>query len=140
MRGIITICGSTSFKDQFAEVNSELTKADWAVFSVGTFVRAEYHDPDNPKAVTLKVQLDALHKAKIAMSQAIVVVNVGGYAGDSTKSEIEYAEKLGKLIYWYDPREGALYFLRPNDRQAVPQWSKGRDWKDLLPNGGGGGV
>jgi hypothetical protein len=103
MKGIITLCGSTKFPEAFKEANAVLTKSDWIVLSIGTVVRQEYHDENNPKALALKERLDRLHKEKIAISQGIVVLNVNGYYGSSTKSEIEYARKLGKAVYWLNP-------------------------------------
>lgn len=46
--------------------------------------------------------LDDMHKRKIDMADAIYVINVGGYIGESTRSEIEYAKKHGKTIFFYD--------------------------------------
>lgn len=49
-----------------------------------------------------KAMLDDMHKRKIDMADAIYVINVGGYIGESTRSEIEYAKKHGKTIFFYD--------------------------------------
>lgn len=98
----ITLCGSTKFPEAFAEVNSSLTKKLYLVYSVGTFVRKEYHDENNPEAIKLKIELDKLHKQKINRSFAIVVLNKNGYIGTSTKSEIDYARINGKKIYWLE--------------------------------------
>ena len=102
MKGIVTLCGSTKFPEVFASTNSELTKAGWIVLSVGTFVREEYHDENNPEALSLKVRLDSLHKEKISMSDCILVLNKNGYIGSSTKSEIYFASAHGKKIYWLE--------------------------------------
>lgn len=45
--------------------------------------------------------IDKMHKEKIKLSDAILVVNVDGYIGNSTKSEIEYAKSLNKDIIYY---------------------------------------
>ena len=45
-----------------------------------------------------KEMLDDMHKRKIDMADGIYVINVGGYIGDSTRSEIEYAKALGKSV------------------------------------------
>lgn len=45
--------------------------------------------------------IDLMHKEKIKLSDAILVVNVGGYIGKSTQSEIEFAESLGKEVIYY---------------------------------------
>ena len=51
-----------------------------------------------------KEMLDNMHKRKIDMADAIYVINVGGYIGESTRSEIDYAEKNGKgIIYLEQP-------------------------------------
>ncbi|MFZ2821583.1 MAG: hypothetical protein WAZ65_08525 [Lactococcus raffinolactis] len=42
--------------------------------------------------------LGKLHKQKITMSDAIYVVNINGYLGESTKSEISYARSIGKEV------------------------------------------
>ena len=101
MKGIITLCGSTRFKKEFNEVNMQLTLSDWVVLSVGAFFHSDKELEEQgvigPKE---KIQLDRLHKEKIAISQAIVVINVGDYVGESTLSEIAYARKLGKKVYW----------------------------------------
>ena len=50
-----------------------------------------------------KEMLDDMHKRKIDMADSIYVINVGGYIGESTKSEIEYARKHGKKIDYLEP-------------------------------------
>ena len=48
--------------------------------------------------------LDDMHKRKIDMADEIYVINVGGYVGESTRSEIEYAKANGKTVgYLEDP-------------------------------------
>ena len=82
MKGIITLCGSTKFKEQFEEVNRRLTWSGWVVLSVGSFHHSEKDHDIAGQIIARKVKLDRLHKEKIAMSQAVVVINVGGYIGD----------------------------------------------------------
>lgn len=50
-----------------------------------------------------KIELDELHKRKIDICDEVYVINVGGYIGDSTKSEIQYAIKQGKTLRWLEP-------------------------------------
>jgi hypothetical protein len=52
---------------------------------------------------TEKVALDELHKRKIDLADEVLVLNVGGYIGSSTRSEIEYAEKLGRPVRYLEP-------------------------------------
>lgn len=92
---VITLCGSTKFKDEFIKAQKELTLAGNIVISVGLFG----HSGDNEVWTNdTKEMLDDMHKRKIDMADEIFVINVGGYIGDSTKSEILYAKKNGKKI------------------------------------------
>lgn len=92
---VITLCGSTRFKDEFLEVQKKLTLDGNIVISVGLFGHSgdsEVWDGDT------KEMLDDMHKRKIDMADEIFVINVGSYIGSSTMSEIEYAQKNGKLV------------------------------------------
>lgn len=94
---IVTLCGSTRFKKDFERVNRELTLAGDIILSPGVFGHAGDTFTEDQKEM-----LDELHKQKIDMSDAIFVINKGGYIGDSTRSEIEYAKKTGKLITYLE--------------------------------------
>ena len=95
---IITLCGSTRFKDEFLEVQKELTLQGHIVLSVGLFGHA-----DNIELTTeQKIKLDNLHKQKIDMSDGIFVVNVNGYIGESTFSEIDWAQRHNKTIWFLE--------------------------------------
>ena len=90
---VITLCGSTRFKEDFERVNRELTLAGNIVISVGCFGHAGDAFTDEEK-----VMLDDIHKRKIDMADAIYVINKNGYIGESTKSEIKYALEHGKQV------------------------------------------
>lgn len=45
-----------------------------------------------------KAVLDALHLRKIDLADRILVVNPGGYIGESTSREIAYARAAGKPV------------------------------------------
>lgn len=94
---VITLCGSTKFKDQFMEVQKKLTLEGNIVISVGCFGHAGDIFSDEQK-----LMLDDMHKRKIDMADEIFVINVGGYIGESTKSEIEYAKKHNKKVNYLD--------------------------------------
>ena len=98
---VITLCGSTRFKDDFERINKELTLAGNIVISVGCFG----HMGDS-FTEEQKVMLDDIHKRKIDMADAIFVINKDGYIGSSTKSEIEYAKAHAKVIYYLEPPIG----------------------------------
>ena len=96
---VITLCGSTKFKEEFLQVQKELTLAGNIVISVGLF---GHSGDDEVWAEGTKEMLDDMHKRKIDMADEIFVINVNGYIGESTKSEIEYARKNNKLISYLE--------------------------------------
>jgi hypothetical protein len=49
--------------------------------------------------------LDDMHKRKIDMADEIFVINVHGYIGESTRSEIEYAKRTGKTVRYLEQSE-----------------------------------
>ena len=95
---IITICGSLKFKSEMIAVAEKLELQENAV------ITPIYPTNSNKDAYTdEQVEiLDKMHKEKIKISDAIYVVNAGGYIGTSTKSEIEYAKSLGKEILYLE--------------------------------------
>ena len=103
---VITLCGSTRFKDDFMRVQKELTLKGNIVISVGLFGHSgddEVWDGMDEGALSkTKEMLDDMHKRKIDMADEIFVINVGGYIGDSTRSEIEYAIKNGKKVNYLE--------------------------------------
>ena len=97
---VITLCGSTRFKEQFMAVQKKLTLEGNIVISVGLF---GHSGDDEVWTPGMKEMLDNMHKRKIDMADAIYVINVGGYIGESTRSEIEYALRNGKRVYYLEP-------------------------------------
>ena len=99
---VITLCGSTKFKDEFIKAQKELTLAGNIVISVGLFG----HSGDNEVWDDgVKEMLDDMHKRKIDMADAIMVIDVNNYIGESTRKEIEYAKSQGKFVYFYSHPE-----------------------------------
>ena len=102
---VITLCGSTRFKEQFMEAQKRLTLEGNIVISVGLFGHAGdqevWDGMDEGTLSKTKEMLDDMHKRKIDMADEIYVINVGGYIGDSTRSEIRYAEEHGKTVLYY---------------------------------------
>ncbi len=96
---VITLCGSTRFKDQFLETQKRLTLEGNIVISVGLFGHSGDDEVWTPGT---KEMLDNMHKRKIDMADAIYVINVDGYIGESTRSEIEYATKQGKTVMYLE--------------------------------------
>jgi len=99
---IITLCGSTKFKDQFIAEQKRLTLEGNIVISVGLFG----HTGDSEVwSEDTKIMLDDMHKRKIDMADEIFVINVGGYIGSSTRSEIDYAFSTNKPVKYLEPPE-----------------------------------
>lgn len=94
----VTICGSTRFRAEIADVNRRLTLDGWLVLAPGVFG----HDGDE-MTEQQKLRLDALHFEKIMLSGWIYVVNPGGYIGESTRREIEYATTRRRRIEYLEP-------------------------------------
>lgn len=94
---VITLCGSYRFKEEMAEVAEIMTLAGNCVLTPNELTRYSKDDYTEEEAL----MIDLMHKEKIRISDAILVVNVGKYIGKSTKSEIEFAEELGKEILYY---------------------------------------
>ena len=97
---IVTLCGSTRFKEQFIEAQKRLTLEGSIVISVGLFGHSGDEEVWKPGT---KEMLDDMHLRKIDMADEIYVINVGGYIGESTKREIAYAVKTGKTINYLEP-------------------------------------
>ena len=106
---VITLCGSTRFKDAFMDVQKRLTLEGNIVISVGLFGHSGdnevWEDMDEGTLTATKAMLDDMHKRKIDMADEIFVINVGGYIGDSTRSEIKYAEMQGKRVNYLENTE-----------------------------------
>ena len=105
---VITLCGSTKFKDEFLKAQKDLSLKGNIVISVGLFGHSGdsevWENMDEGTLTKTKEMLDDMHKRKIDMSDEIFVINVNGYIGDSTKSEIEYAIKTGKKVNYLEDK------------------------------------
>ena len=103
---VVTLCGSTRFKEEFMKAQKDLTLQGYIVISVGLFGHSGdsevWENMDEGTLTKTKEMLDDMHKRKIDMADEIFVINVGGYIGDSTKSEIRYAQETGKLVKYLE--------------------------------------
>lgn len=93
----VCLCGSTRFKDKFFEVARDLTLRGCIVTMPMVFI----HSGDEISDIK-KDYLDEIHKAKIADADVVYIINVDGYIGNSTRSEINWALKLGKKIEYLE--------------------------------------
>ncbi|MGP1476623.1 MAG: hypothetical protein ACTTJK_04050 [Phocaeicola sp.] len=97
---IITLCGSTRFKDEFMEAQKDLTLSGNIVITVGLFGHSGDEEVWKPG---VKEMLDDMHLRKIDLADEIFVINVNGYIGESTKREIAYAKSAGKKVSYLVP-------------------------------------
>ncbi len=94
---VITICGSMRYSKEMMKISEELElKKGYAVIQC-------VYNVDGLKYEGLDASiLDKIHRKKIDISDAIYVVNIDGYIGDSTKKEIEYALNSGKEVIYHE--------------------------------------
>lgn len=92
---VVCLCGSTRFRQEIADVNARLTLTGSIVLAPGVFA----HDGDEITE-DQKRDLDALHLRKIDMADEVLVVDLGGYVGESTSREIVYAREHRKPLYF----------------------------------------
>ncbi|MGW4944085.1 hypothetical protein ACWEOZ_21155 [Actinoplanes sp. NPDC004185] len=100
---IVCICGSTRFADEMNAANRDLTYAGVIVVAPAVFPRAEDHEAADMITDEQKAALGALHLRKIDLADRVLIVNPGGYIGESTSREIAYARATGKPISFTDP-------------------------------------
>ena len=96
---IVCICGSTRFSDEMARANRDLTFAGAIVLAPGVFLRTDRQEITDEQ----KAALDELHLRKIDLADRVLVVNPGGYVGESTTREVAYARATGKPVEFTDP-------------------------------------
>lgn len=106
-REIVTLCGSTKFREAFEQANFKLTCDGCIVLSVGCFMHADSVEITPEQ----KVNLDRLHFDKIRMSDCVLVLNVGGYIGESTRNELAFAMYLGIRVDFIEPNAGEKYLV-----------------------------
>ena len=91
---IVCICGSTRFVDEMRAASRDLTFAGVIVVAPG--------EADDVITDEQKIALDALHLSKIDLADRVLIVNPGGYIGESTSREIAYAHATGKPVSFTD--------------------------------------
>lgn len=97
---IITICGSLKFQKEMMEITEKMELEGNCMLSV-VYPTKEDKDAYTEEELSM---LDKMHKEKIKLSDAVFIVNVNGYIGSSTKSEIEFAKSLGKEVIYYNEK------------------------------------
>lgn len=110
---IITLCGSVRFTHAYQLQQLQLSLRGWIVLTVGIDVKKA--DAFLGMTEDDKKRLDELHLRKIDLSDAIMVLNVDGYVGQSTEDEIVYALQHEKRIDWLEPYVAVRKDLEGND-------------------------
>lgn len=103
---VVCLCGSTRFGAAFAAANLQETLTGKIVLSIGCNLRsdAEIFGHLSPAEIdAIKQRLDDLHLRKIDMADEVLILNVGGYVGESTRRELAYAREHGKVVRWLEP-------------------------------------
>lgn len=95
---IITVCGSLKFYKEMITMTEKMELE-------GNCMLVPIYNPERPSKDDFTeeeaLMLDKMHKERIKLCDAILVINVDNYIGNSTKKEIQYAESLGKEIIYY---------------------------------------
>lgn len=122
---IICLCGSTRFTDEMLVKQWELTKQGHIVLTWCALPQS-YFDPEANRSHIgdqegVKEIVDEVHKRKIDISDEILVINIGGYIGDSTRSEINYAFHQGKPIKYVDRPTHCAHcgYMHPPDGMCI---------------------
>lgn len=110
---VVCFCGSTRFAEHFMVERWKLEKQGIITLGInilpdGYFGEQNHHGAEQEG---VKHILDELHKRKIDLSDEVFILNVGGYIGESTRGEIEYAELVGKPIKYLEPSPQITAFL-----------------------------
>ena len=105
---IVCLCGSTRFYSEFQEANFRETMAGNIVLSVGFYPHSVELAHSEGVGITAaqKEDLDKLHLKKIELADEVVILNVGGYIGFSTRRELNHARALGKQVRFLEPEVG----------------------------------
>jgi len=105
MPTIVCLCGSTRFGEAFRAANLAETLAGKIVLSIGCDMRSDtelFADKGPQELEQIKADLDTLHLRKIDMADEVLVLNVGGYIGESTRRELQYALERGKQVLYLE--------------------------------------
>ena len=104
---VVCLCGSTRFWREFQRASLRETLAGRIVLSIGAASGTDDEDFGNlPKHEynRVKTLLDELHLRKIDLADEVLILNVGGYIGESTTRELKYARVAGKLVRFLEPQ------------------------------------
>ena len=98
---IVVLCGSTRFSEAYQQANLTETLAGNIVLTIGCDMHSDaalFASMNEQELADIKARLDRLHLAKIRMADEVLILNCGGYMGNSTSHELAYAVEQGKVI------------------------------------------
>jgi hypothetical protein len=98
---IVCLCGSTRFSQAFQQANLDETLTGNIVLTVGCDTKSD-EELFQEDSTEIKQRLDILHMHKILLADEILVLNVGGYIGESTANEIVFAELYNKPVRYLE--------------------------------------
>ncbi len=130
---IVCLCGSTRFSEAYQRANLTETLAGHIVLTIGCDMRADaalFDAMTDAERQQVKERLDTLHLHKIALADEILILNCGGYLGDSTRRELHYARSLGKRVRFLEPTHDPTHPIpvSADEDDDVPGYLRG----DLL--------
>lgn len=105
---IVCLCGSTRFGKEFYNANCRETLAGNIILTIGCNMKSDtelFGHLSDSELKAIKTKLDELHKRKIDLADEVLILNVGGYIGTSTRSELEYAKAHNKIIRYLEAIE-----------------------------------
>ena len=98
---IVCLCGSTRFWRTFQQINLQETLAGKIVLSIGAATGTDddhFGNLPQEEYDQIKAELDELHLRKIDLADEVLILNVDGYIGESTRKEMNYAFQQGKVM------------------------------------------
>lgn len=105
---VVCLCGSTRFSKAFQRANLDETLKGRIVLTIGCDMRSDadvFADKSPDELSEIKARLDELHLRKIDMADEVLILNVDGYIGESTRRELMYATQRGKRVRFLEQRE-----------------------------------
>lgn len=102
---IVCLCGSTRFMGAFQKAEFDETLAGRIVLTIGCDTKSDGELFKGPGGEAIKARLDTLHLRKIDLADEVLILNVGGYVGESTRRELEYARRRGKFVRFLEPEQ-----------------------------------
>lgn len=105
---IVCLCGSTRFWREFQRASLRETMAGRIVLSIGAATGTDdehFGNLPQDEYNRIKADLDELHLRKIDLANEVLILNVDGYIGESTRNELNYAKTIGKKIRYLEDNQ-----------------------------------